>query len=172
MTRAVATALAVALAACLPVQPTGDVEPSTGLPGPPPSTTPAVIERVVDGDTVIAEVAGARERVRLLRIDAPEVARDGEPAECLADASTAALEALVPPGTTVRVATDVEVRDRFDRLLAHMWVDEVWVNGAMLRDGMAQVLTIPPNVAYDDEVLAAADAARRDGRGLWAVDAC
>jgi micrococcal nuclease len=131
-----------------------------------------VVERVVDGDTVIAEVAGARERIRLLRIDAPEAARDGEPAECLADHATAALERLLPPGAEADLALDVERRDRFGRLLAHVWVDDTWVNGVLLEAGLVQVLTIPPNVGYDDEVRAAATRAREAGVGLWDPAAC
>ncbi len=144
---------------------------AAGVPAPA-DAVPAVVERVVDGDTLVAEVDGERERVRLLRIDAPEAARDGDPAECLADAATAALEDLVPPGSTVELATDVERRDRFGRLLAHVWVDGTWVNGALLEAGLVQVLTIPPNVAYDDEVRAAQADAREAAAGLWDPAAC
>ncbi len=159
--------------ACTPLQPTSDGGGVAAATVPTPDdATPGVVERVVDGDTLIAEVAGERERVRLLRIDAPEAARDGDPAECLADAATAALADLTPPGTTVALATDVERRDRFGRLLAHVWVDDVWVNGALLDAGLVQVLTIPPNVAYDDEVRAAQAAARDAGAGLWDPTAC
>ena len=157
----------VALAAC-----TVPAEDPAGPPAPPASVVRGEVERVVDGDTLVAEVGGERERIRLLRIDAPEAARDGAPAECLADAATAALEELVPPGTTVLLAADVERRDRFGRLLAHVWVDDTWVNGAMLEAGLVQVLTIPPNVAYDEEVLAAQAAAREADRGLWDPAAC
>ena len=37
---------------------------------------------VVDGDTLRATVGGARERIRIVGIDAPEVAHDPSPAEC------------------------------------------------------------------------------------------
>lgn len=164
--------LLLATVACTPLPTTTGVGSGPAAVPAPDDAVPGVVERVVDGDTLIAEVRGERERVRLLRIDAPEVARDGDPAECLADAATAALADLVPPGTTVRLATDVEQRDRFGRLLAHLWVDDVWVNGALLDAGLVQVLTIPPNVAYDDEVRAAQAAARDAAAGLWDPEAC
>lgn len=171
MSRRLLAALAVALAACAVPEVPDTADVATG-PTPPTDAVVGVVERVVDGDTLIATVGGQRERIRLLRIDAPEVARDGDPGECLADAATAALEELTPPGARIDLATDVERRDRFDRLLAHVWIGDTWVNGALLDAGLVQVLTIPPNVAYDDEVRTAQTAARDAGRGLWDPDAC
>ena len=173
------TALAVlaALTACTPIAvdaPSATSETTTAeadLPVPSDAAS-AVVERVVDGDTIIVELDGERERVRLLRIDTPELAHDGEGAECLADASRIALEGLLPAGATVQLAEDVEQRDRFGRLLAHVWIDGTWVNGAMLRDGWANLVTFPPNVAYDAEVRAAMDAAVETRVGLWQPGVC
>lgn len=140
--------------------------------GPPDVTVAATVVHVNDGDTFVVRTDdGDEERVRLLRIDTPEEARDGQPAECLADEATAALERLAGEGTRVLLATDVEVRDRFDRLLAHVWRadDGTWVNGEMLATGHARVVTFPPNVAWDDQVLALQDLARDSGLGLWSA---
>lgn len=137
---------------------------------PPPDTDRVVVDRVVDGDTLVVDLAdGGSDRVRLLRIDTPELSRDGAPAQCLAMEATAQLSRFAGPGTTLLLATDVEVRDRFDRLLAHAWRadDGVWVNGGMLATGFARVVTFPPNTAYDAEVLALQDVARDRGVGLW-----
>lgn len=168
--RVVLPAILLALGAC--TQPSQPTQPTTSAVPVPADAVPAVVERVVDGDTLIADVGGARERIRLLRIDTPELARDGDPAECLAETATATLDALLPAGAPIAVATDVEVRDRFGRLLAHVWVDGTWVNGAMLDAGVAEVVTFPPNVAYDDEVRAAVRRARAAGTGLWDPSTC
>lgn len=149
-----------------------DAAPPGTDPHPPADALLGEVERVVDGDTVVVEVGGERERVRLLRIDTPELARDGEPAECLAQEAAAALDALLPPGEPVLLALDVERRDRFGRLLAHVWSRATWVNAQMLRDGYAQVVTFPPNTAFDTEVLAAQRQAREDEVGLWSPGAC
>jgi micrococcal nuclease len=143
----------------------------TSVPRPTDAVS-ATVERVVDGDTLVAGVDGVRERIRLLRIDAPELGRDGTPAACLAERASSHLAALLPTGAEVHVATDVEKRDRFGRLLAHVWDDDLWVNGAMLDAGLATAVTIPPNVALDDEVRAAQAGARDAGRGLWDPGAC
>jgi len=69
----------------------------------------------------------------------------------------------------VRLEFDVERRDRYGRLLAHLRRgDGVWVNHAMVRGGYAVVLVYPPNVRGVEVLREAAVAARDESAGLWA----
>jgi micrococcal nuclease len=81
------------------------------------------------------------------------------------------MESLVPPGTRVRLVTDVEPYDRYDRLLAYVYRldDGLFVNAEMLRRGYASVLTIPPNVAHADRFFVLQRRAREANRGLWSA---
>ncbi|CAB4548083.1 MAG: thermonuclease family protein [Actinomycetes bacterium] len=138
----------------------------------PPSTvvdTNAVVERVVDGDTVVVDVDGRRETVRLIGIDTPETVRPGSPVECFGPEASAATKELLPAGTPVRLERDVEARDDYDRLLVYLVraTDGLFVNLELVRAGYATPLTFPPNVAHVDEFVAAAAEARDAGRGLW-----
>lgn len=153
---------------------------ATGLlPVPTAGTWTGTVDHVSDGDTLWLVVddpgptthrAGDEVKVRLLRIDTPELGRDGQPAECLAEAARDHLRALLPDGTPVTAVHDTEERDQYGRDLAHLWRDDgLWVNGAMLRDGYATVVTFPPNVAHDDAVHRLEAAARADGAGLWSA---
>lgn len=74
-------------------QPTSSPTASNWLIDPSPTDTggtdlgTVTVDTVVDGDTIRATVNGRDERIRLLGIDAPELARDGKPAEkCAEDA--------------------------------------------------------------------------------------
>lgn len=127
---------------------------------------PTVVERIVDGDTLV--VADLDERLRLIGIDTPETP-SGEPPDCFGREATAHLGRLVPPGTAVRVVFDVERTDRYDRPLGYLYRadDGAFVNLAMVRDGYATTLTIPPNVAHEDAFVDAQRQARGAGRGLW-----
>lgn len=165
---AVASAALVAASGCQPAAPAG---PTVSL-APPDGAATGTVERVVDGDTLVVEVGGTRERVRLLRVDAPELATEDAPMECLGEQAAAALERLVPPGTPVALERDVEERDRFGRLLAHLWVGDTWVNGTLLRQGWADLITVAPNVAHDTEAVTAHAAAEDEQLGLWAPGAC
>lgn len=125
----------------------------------------------IDGDTLEVNIDGRRERVRLLGIDTPETKHPTKPIECFGPEAAAFLASLLPPGTPVRAMRDIEARDRFGRLLLHLFVDvqgaAVHVNAQVVRGGFARLLAIPPNAAFTEELARAAAEARRNRRGLW-----
>jgi micrococcal nuclease len=135
-----------------------------------PAGANAVVERTVDGDTIrVRTAAGRRERVRLIGIDTPETKDPRRPVQCFGEEASAYTARLLPPGTAVRLERDVELRDRYGRLLAYVYRarDGTFVNLVLAREGYARPLTIPPNVAHVDEVVSATRQAREEGRGLW-----
>lgn len=144
-----------------------------GRRGPAAPEVPgtATIVRVVDGDTVVVELAGTEEHVRLLGIDTPESVDPRSPVECFGKEAAAHTASLVPPGTKVRLVRDVEARDRYARLLAYVYRadDALFVNLALVAEGFAAPLAYPPNVAHAEELSAAAARARADRRGLWSA---
>jgi micrococcal nuclease len=125
----------------------------------------AVVERVVDGDTIVLR---GGERVRYIGIDTPESVKPGTPVQCFAKAASAENRRLVA-GERVRLVRDVEPRDRYGRTLAYVYRerDGLFVNAELVRRGYGTTLTIPPNVAHAAEFGRLAGAARRAGRGLW-----
>jgi micrococcal nuclease len=136
-----------------------------GAAGDGGATASAVVERVVDGDTIVLR---GGERVRYIGVDTPESVKPGTPVQCFAKAASHANERLVA-GERVRLAYDAEPRDRYGRTLAyvHRERDGLFVNAELVRRGYAVPLTIPPNVAHAGEFRRLARTARRDGRGLW-----
>ncbi|MCY3786116.1 MAG: thermonuclease family protein [bacterium] len=142
----------------------------TSLFDSPPAAARAEIQRVVDGDTVIAAFDGGRtENVRLIGIDTPEKPGGRLPAECFGAEATAFTAALLPPGTPVLLTGGEETRDVYDRLLAyvHRAADGLLVNMALAREGYAAALSIRPNTDYAAHFSAAVEAARADNLGLW-----
>ncbi|MDQ7842605.1 MAG: thermonuclease family protein [Armatimonadota bacterium] len=140
----------------------------------------ATIGWVVDGDTVQVRLDGRRERVRLIGIDTPEVHesaklnRDayesGVPKEVIQEFGWLASQFTKKhlQGKEVGLELDVQVRDRYGRVLAYVWLlDGRLFNMLILRAGYAQVLTIPPNVKYAELFLACQREAREKRRGLW-----
>ena len=160
MRRIVPLVLLVAAAVVLVVR--GGGEPSRATFGR------AQVLRVVDGDTIRVRLDGRTERVRYIGIDTPESVKPGTPVQCYAERASAANAALVA-GRRVRLVADAERRDRYGRLLAYVYrvPDGAFVNAALVRDGFARTLTIPPNVAHAAQFAGLASAARRAGRGLW-----
>jgi micrococcal nuclease len=154
--------LAASLATVVVVVLACDRRPTTG------EALEGRVVRVVDGDTVRVAVGGRVERVRYIGIDTPESVKPDTPVQCYAERASAANAGLVRD-RRVRLVTDAERRDRFGRLLAYVYVEPggTFVNAALVRDGFARTLTIPPNVAHADEFARLGRQARRAGRGLW-----
>lgn len=151
--------------------PSAGAAPTATLPDQGQLAPNAVVERVVDGDTIIVEMAGQRERVRLLGIDTPESVAENRPDQCYGEESSVYLSQLLPAGTEVTLIRDVEARDQYDRLLAYVVrsSDELFINLDLLEQGFAGVLIYEPNSYYRDLFEAAEDAAFADDRGLWGV---
>jgi micrococcal nuclease len=138
-----------------------------GLMSRPPSSQ-AVVERVVDGDTIVVRLDGREDRVRYIGIDTPESVKPGVHVQCYAKTASHENEKLVA-GRTVKLVVDREERDRYGRLLAYVYRadDGLFVNAALVQGGYARTLTIAPNTAHEAEFAHLATQARAAGRGLW-----
>lgn len=134
-----------------------------------PTADPAlegVVVRVVDGDTIHIRIESRVEKVRYIGINTPELHHPARGEEPGAREATAVNRALVG-GKQVRLDLDVQERDRYGRLLAYVWAGELLVNAELVRRGYAQVMTVPPNVRYQELFLKLQREAREAGRGLW-----
>jgi micrococcal nuclease len=132
-----------------------------------PRVLQAIVERVADGDTLIAvSENGTRLRLRLLGIDAPEIphgARGGQP---FGQESRQFLERLVA-GRSIRIETFGP--DVYRRLLAVVWIGDTNVNLELIREGLAEVYRGARCQAYCQEINQAEVKARRDRRGIWSL---
>ena len=118
---------------------------------------------VYDGDTVKLDNG---ENVRYLGIDTPEMNYKKPPAERFAEQAKRFNEQLVAQ-KKVRLEFDAQRRDKYDRLLAYVYVDDIFVNAEILKQGYGKVYIIPPNVKYADEFLALQREAKTDKKGIW-----
>lgn len=122
--------------------------------------------RVVDGDTIHVRLGERTETLRYIGINTPELRHPSRGEEPGAREATEANRKLVE-GQTVRLELDVQERDRCGRLLAYVYVGEMMVNEEMVAQGYAQVMTIPPNVRYQELSLKRQREARLLQLGLW-----
>ena len=136
------------------------------FPGTGAARTEALVVEVVDGDTVALE--DGRE-VRLVGVMAPRLSlgREWAPDEPFAKEARETLADLVL-GRVVVLAPGETPVDRHGRTLAHVVTGGgVWVQGRMLRAGMARVFSTADNRAHVAEALGHEAAARAAGAGLW-----
>ncbi|HET9626094.1 MAG TPA: thermonuclease family protein [Kofleriaceae bacterium] len=131
-------------------------------PSSPCGPRDAVVERVIDGDTIVL-VGG--QTIRYLLVDAPEIT-DGH-ADCFGDSAAQVNRDLVL-GQRVSLAYDAVCADRFGRTLAYVSVDGTDVNRLLIARGYACVLHIPPDGDARADELAAVQAEAKAARlGVW-----
>lgn len=152
-------------------------EPEPVPPTPVIQTIEVSVTRVIDGDTIEVRMPdGTTEKVRFIGVDTPESTNQVEPYGREASAYTE--KALA--NKTVYLETDAELRDKYDRLLAHVWLEApAEINDASVRAnlfnahlllaGYANLMTIPPNVQYVDYLQGYEREARSASAGLWGL---
>ncbi len=105
--------------------------------------------------------------VRYVGVDTPEI---HHPMKGVERAGTEASEAnrKLVDGKTVRLEFDVQQVDRYNRLLAYVYLEDgTFVNAWLVQHGYAAVMTIPPNVKHQELFLKLQREAREEKRGLW-----
>lgn len=120
---------------------------------------------VVDGDTL--QLADGR-KIRLIGINAPELGRDGRPDQPLAQAAKKALQTFLGNGSA-RLRFGSDRHDHYGRTLAY--VDNAAGASAgeyLLRQGLAVLIAIPPNLSHVSDYRHAEAEARNANRGIWA----
>jgi len=121
------------------------------------------VRRVIDGDTI---VLGNNERVRYIGINAPEVHHPKKGVEWLGPEAAEFNRKLVEH-KWVTLAFDVELRDRYGRLLAYVYLDDLFVNAEMVKQGYARVYTFRPNVKHLELFTKLEREAQDSRKGIW-----
>ena len=139
--------------------------PSDRAPKPPISVR---VVRVIDGDTIeVCCIGWGRESIRYIGIDTPETSHPTKSFAAYGKEAKEANRKLVD-GKAVRLEFDVQQRDRYGRVLAYVYLEDgTFVNARLVEQGYAQVMTVPPNVKYQELFLKLQQEARTASRGLW-----
>lgn len=131
-------------------------------------TFTAEVIGITDGDTVkvlqtipcgdpVCDTEKKQHKIRLAEIDTPE---RGQPF------GTQAKQMLSDLVFGKKVTVQVIDTDRYGRLVAHIYVDRLWVNGEMVLRGGAWVYR---KYARTEEIYTLEKRAREEGWGLWAL---
>jgi len=150
-----------------------DSEPGdqqTGIRQPDEAkVTEAVVERVIDGDTVKVRLKnGQTEDVRFLLIDTPETVNPEKPIQPYGPEASRFTKEALPAGSEVLLERDESKADRYGRLLAYVWADGKMINQELLRKGLARVAYIyEPDTRYVETFQKIEDEAKGEKLGVW-----
>ena len=135
---------------------------AAGLPALPARREPARVIRVISADTLTILFHGKWEELKLNGSDAPETTlNDKTYEEALRDSSTPAdvisrglkasefVQRYLQYGSQIWIEFDVQKKDRFSRLLGYVYLaDGRMLNEILLRQGLAKLFLVPPNLRY------------------------
>jgi len=131
-----------------------------------PASTYYQCVRVIDGDTIVVMMDGRQERVRLIGVDTPETVHPEKPVERFGKEASDFTKRIVQ-GKMIRLEYDGNKRDRYNRLLAYVYLEDgTFLNAEIIRLGYGFAYTRFP-FRYIDEFREYEREARENGRGLW-----
>ncbi len=118
------------------------------------------VERVVSGQTLEVMFEGELTRVRIVGIDIPKSLDKSD--------QKAAKKRLIElvGNSIVQLELETENRDPYNRLLTHVWHNDVLVSEELLKEGYAIANTKYPN-KYSQDLFHAQEYARILGYGIW-----
>lgn len=123
------------------------------------------LQSVVDGDTL--RLADGN-KLRVIAINAPELAGRNRAAQPLADQARRAASEFLAGSERVGVVFDQDRRDRYGRLLAFVYrADGQSLSAHLLARGLAWQVVVPPNEAHWRCLRRHEQWARQQGLGVW-----
>ncbi len=132
--------------------------------------------RVVDGDTLVVNIGGVQERVRLVGVDAPETVTSHKEAECFGEESKGFLARELEEQDYVYLEFDDASgrRDRHGRLLAHVFNHDAQnLNLKIIEQGYAREYTYrEQDYLHREDYRGAQQQAKRHQRGFWRDGVC
>lgn len=126
------------------------------------------VKRFVDGDTIVVDMNGRQETVRMIGVDTPETHKPNSPVQCYGPAASAYTKNLIGE-QKVRLEADPtnQNRDRYDRLLRYVYSpDGQLVAQNLIANGYGFAYTQFPFTKKDDFVKAE-EQAKAAAKGLW-----
>jgi micrococcal nuclease len=122
-----------------------------------------LVSKVINGDTIVLENGDV---VHYLGLEAPALNGKKKGAEFYAKEALRQNKSLVL-SKKVRLEFDVEKKDTQGRILAYVYVKNLFVNGELVRLGFARAAVTPPNLKYKDLLLKYQKEASKKYAGLW-----
>jgi len=128
-----------------------------------PFVLAAQVTYVIDGDTVILN---NRERVRLIGVDAPEIASKYHREEYYGEKAKEYLTHRLE-GQEITLKSGPEAFDKYGRRLGFIYLEDgSFVNEDLIREGYAEAYRKFP-FKYRDQFILVEEEAREQRRGLW-----
>lgn len=126
----------------------------------------------IDGDTAKFVVNDKIETVRFLSINAPEVDHNGDNSEPYGNEASNYTCKTLHNASIIELQYDPKSdrKDKYDRLLAWVFVDGELLQEKLINEGLAEVKYVYDDYLYSDELYNLEVTAKENGIGMWNND--
>lgn len=132
---------------------------------------PVTLVKAIDGDTIKVLYNGEEKNVRYLLIDTPETSHPRLGKQPFGEEAKERNQQLVNSGSLTLEFDVGERLDKYDRLLAYVYVDGKSVQQTLLAEGLARVAYVyPPNTRHLTPFEEIQSTAKKKGLGIWSVE--
>lgn len=126
----------------------------------------------VDGDTIKIDMDGKIETLRFLAIDTPEVKHPTKGVEPYGNESSEYTCDKVTNAKKIEIEYDSnsDKRDKYDRLLAWVYIDDSLIQKDLLSLGYAKIAYLYGDYKYIDELYDVEEKSKEEKKGLWSEE--
>lgn len=122
---------------------------------------------VLDGDTIDVSQYGKSYIIRYIGIDTPEIDHLPKVRQCYGYEAKKYNEELLKNSKKLKLVADKKDKDIYGRLLRYVYVDNVFINEEIIKNGYAYILDIPPNSKFKDTFIKDKVSAKENNLGVW-----
>lgn len=128
--------------------------------------------KCIDGDTAKFIINGDIKTVRFLSINAPEVDHNGNNSEPFGNEARDYTCNLLSSASVIEIQYDPksDKKDKYDRLLAWVFVDGELLQEKLVNKGLAEVKYVYDDYLYSDDLYNLEAIAKENGIGMWNND--
>lgn len=126
------------------------------------------VTEFVDGDTIVINMNGHSERVRMIGIDTPETRKPNSPIECYGKEASAYTKKRIGLDKVKLVADPLTTdRDRYNRLLRYVYlVDGTDLNNEIVKQGYGFYYPYF-DFSRSNDYARAQQSAKKQNKGIW-----
>lgn len=123
----------------------------------------------VDGDTIKVYIEGNKQSIRLLAVDTPETVKVGTEVEPYGKEASEFTCNKIKEASVIELEYDAgsNKKDKYDRVLAWVYVDGVLLQEMLIKEGYAKVDYIYGDYLYTDKLYELEKEAATNKKGIW-----
>lgn len=127
------------------------------------------LDKCIDGDTARFNIKGEVKTVRFLSINAPEIDHDNVVAEPFGYEAGDYTCNLLKKASVIKLQYDTksDKEDKYGRVLAWVFVDDVLLQEKLVSEGLAEVKYVYDDYLYSSDLKEVERIAKSSHKGMW-----